>query len=357
LAAAVEAGDAQTLSLVAEYGPVEVWALLRRSGDSPLARRAQGVRLADLERAADRWDLRFVIPGDPEWPDSLGDLGRHDGFAGLGGLPVGLWLAGPGRLDDVSRHAVAIVGSRAATAYGEHVSADLAAGLAEHGCSVASGGAYGIDAAAHRGALAGGGRTLAVMAGGLSRLYPPGNASLLEQIREKHVIVSEHPPTRPPSRPRFLARNRLIAALSVATLVVEGGLRSGASNTVRWAQSLGRLVLAVPGPVTSALSFTPHRLIRDGEAVLAATVEDVVSAIGGLEPAAEERQRAPAAPYDKLDAVERVVFEELPGRGETTADALSERTGLAVSAVLASLSRLSETGLAVSTGRGTWRLG
>jgi DNA processing protein len=343
---------------VAEHGPEAVWdLLLRRSGDSPLVRRAQTVDLDDLEREAERWGLRFVVPGDSEWPARLDDLDCGEGLDRLGGAPVGLWLAGPGRLDELTHSAVAIVGSRAATAYGEHVAADLGAGLAEHGYPVLSGGAYGIDVAGHRAALAVGGRTVAVMAGGLAQLYPPGNARLLEQIKADHLVISEYPPHRAPSRPRFLARNRLIAALSVAAVIVEGGVRSGASNTIRWAQSLGRPVLAVPGPVTSAMSFTPHRLIRNGEAILTSGVDDILSVIGPLDPAMEIQPTLPATLLDGLAAREREVYECLPGRGDTTVDRIAAQTGLGPMAVLAALSHLQEIDLAGRSDTGCWRLG
>jgi DNA processing protein len=357
LAAAAEAGDRAFIRLVAEHGPVDVWELLRRrSGDSPLARRVQAVRLDEVERETERWGLRFIVPGDAEWPDQLADLDRSDGLDRMGGAPLGLWLCGPGRLNELMRSGVAIVGSRAATAYGEHVTADLAAGLAEAGHPILSGGAYGIDAAAHRAALGVGGRTVAVMAGGLATLYPPGNARLLEQVRADHLIVSEYAPVQHPSRPRFLARNRLIAALAAATVVVEGGVRSGAANTVRWAQSLGRPVLAVPGPVTSALSVTPHRLIRDGEAILVATAEDIQAVLSPPDPTTEIFPRSAATVLDGLDPTERQVFEEVPGRGETTVDDIAARTGLGPVPVLAALGRLSEVELVEHSSRGTWRL-
>jgi DNA processing protein len=174
---------------------------------------------------------------------------------------------------------VAVVGSRASTAYGEHVASEWGAGLAEAGHPVISGGAFGIDACAHRGALAAQGVTVAVMAGGLESFYPPGNSALLERIAHKGAVVSEYPPDAPPSRARFLVRNRLIAALSQATLIVEGALRSGAQNTVSWALSMQRMVCAVPGPVTSAMSVTPHRLIRQGQATLVSSVDQLVSVL------------------------------------------------------------------------------
>jgi DNA processing protein len=356
LAAIWEPGDQRISEVVAEYGGGRVWEFLRSgAADSGLARRAQATDLDTLAHQTEVLKLRFIIPGDPEWPDGLAELDRDDA-GNLGGAPVGLWLAGPGDLAALTAKSVAIIGSRAATAYGEHVAADLAAGLAERGVTVVSGGAYGIDAAAHRACLGAGGPTVAFMAGGLSQVYPPGNARLLERVRESYLLVSEHPPDRTPSRPRFLARNRLIAAVTPATVIVEGGMRSGAANTVRWALALGRPVMAVPGPVTSAMSWTPHRLLRDGEAMLVTSPEDVIAALGPFDPAAEAAYPRVAGRLDELPAEDRVVYEELPARSQVAADELAWRTGLPIVDVLTSLGRLREAGLADQTDRGGWRI-
>ena len=157
-----------------------------------------------------------------------------------------------------------VVGSRASTAYGEHVASDLSEGLCRRGVAVVSGAAFGIDGAAHRAALAADGCTVAVLAGGLDVPYPAGHSSLMYRIRAAGLLVSEYPPGIRPARHRFLARNRLVAALSGATVVVEAGLRSGAANTAAWARALGRVVCAVPGPVTSSASAGCHALIRGG---------------------------------------------------------------------------------------------
>jgi DNA processing protein len=320
-------------------------------------------------------NLRFIVPGDPEWPLGLDSLGYCE-VGEMAGPPIGLWLAGPGRLSDYVKTraggppteaavateltqtaiSVAVVGSRAATAYGEHVAAEMAAGLAERGLAVISGGAYGIDAAAHRAALAVGGRTLALMAGGLAQVYPPGNARLLEQIRAEQLLISEHPPTRRPSRPRFLARNRLIAALTQATVVVEGGVRSGAANTLRWALGLQRPVLAVPGPVTSALSATPHRLIRDGEAILVTSADDVIAAVEPLDPGREQRPTARPRRLDALAGTDRTIYEDLPRRGRVSVDELALRTGFTTLEVMTSLGRLAQQELVETTAEGWWRL-
>ena len=210
--------------------------------------RLKKVDLDEVLSDAERRGLRLLTPQDPQWPTLLDDLQEA--------RPHCLWVQGPGRLDQlVGGRSAALVGSRASTPYGEDTAASLAAAFAAGGGTVVSGGAYGIDAAAHRGALAAdGGATIAVLAGGLDRLYPRGNTELLERIRDRHLVLSEAPPGTAPTRWRFLARNRLIAALSQATVVVEAAWRSGALSTARLADQLSRPVGAVPGPITSAAS-------------------------------------------------------------------------------------------------------
>ncbi|MDR0783360.1 MAG: DNA-processing protein DprA, partial [Propionibacteriaceae bacterium] len=278
LVAAQQPGDLGLAKLARELGVVELWHYLHAgNGDSAIARRASQINLDELERQTVGLGAHFIIPGDPGWSSGLGDLVWSEPVSDFGGEPFGLWVSGPGAL--VGAPTVAIVGSRAATAYGEHVAMDWALGLAQHGYTVISGGAYGIDAAAHRGAIAAKATTVAIMAGGLGRLYPSGNDTLLHRIRHDGLMISEAPPDCPPSRSRFLARNRLIAALAQATIIVEGAVRSGAQNTASWALSLGRPVLAAPGPVTSAMSVTPHRLVRNGQATLVTSLEDILGAL------------------------------------------------------------------------------
>ena len=174
------------------------------------------------------------------------------------------------------------IGTHLMEAYGEHVAAALGLGLADRGCSVVSGGAYGIDAAAHRGALTSGrAPTIAVLACGVDVAYPRGNDRLLAGIAGRGLLVSEHPPGSSPLRMRFLVRNRLIAGLAAGTVVVEAGLRSGAQRTAADARALGRPVMAVPGPVTSGRSAGCHRMIRDG-AVLVTRVEEVLEEVGRI---------------------------------------------------------------------------
>ena len=213
----------------------------------------------------------LLCPGDPGWPDQVDGLGLT--------RPCALWVRGTQDLRDLCHQAVAVVGSRAATAYGRHVSAEITTGLAAGGWTVVSGGAYGIDAAAHRAALAGGGRTVAVLACGPDHAYPREHSSLFDEVAARGAVVSEYPPGTLPDRRRFLARNRIIAALTCGTVVVEAAQRGGAMVTALQAGEIGRPVMAVPGPVTSAMSAGCHALIRAGQAVVVTSAAEVSSCL------------------------------------------------------------------------------
>jgi DNA processing protein len=286
---------------VAEVGPVDA---AHRIADCSapadvLAESRRHVRwqLADTSlQTAASLGARFVIPEDDEWPASifggLSSLAADDGP--LGGPPLGLWLQGEPRLDELAAvRSVAIVGARAATEYGEHHAAEFAYTLASRNVAVFSGAAYGIDGAAHRGALASDrpAGTVAVLPCGLDGGYPAGHVGLLQRIATSGAVVSEYPPGVPPARHRFLQRHRLLAAISHATVVIEAGQRSGARHAAHLADKLGRPVLAVPGPVSSAVSAGCHRLIQDGTARLVTSADDVIAAIdeseeGDVEPEA-----------------------------------------------------------------------
>lgn len=356
LAAVLEPGSGQCLDDVRTRGPVEAWRKLVADQSGVLGERARRYRPAVMHHDMKRHRLRFVVPGDPEWPASLDELEWCVPPPQLvGGEPLGVWLSGPGDLRQVSTSAVAMIGSRAATSTGVVVAAELAAGVAEHGVTVVSGGAYGIDAAAHQGALAVGGPTVAVLAGGLDAVYPTGNATLLERIRAEHLLVSESPPGRPPSRRQFLTRNRLIAALAGATVVVEAQMRSGARNTVSWARGLHRQVLAVPGDVLSSQSQTPNQLIRDNEATLVTSAAEILSEIGPLMPE-PVRTSAPALPFDALSPDQKAVHEAFPARGPISVDELAYEARVRVRDCLAALTALDLAGLAQPTDDGRWRL-
>lgn len=300
----------------------------------------------DLESIA-RFGGRLVIPEDDEWPGGLADLGPE--------APLCLWVRGEEPLPDSGR-TVAIVGSRDATGYGLSASGELARGLADFGLTVISGGAYGIDGQAHRAALTSSGPsvpTVAVLAGGVDRYYPSGNEELLREVARRGHLVSELPPGASPSKHRFLKRNRLIAAMSAMTIVVEARWRSGALSTARRAVDLGRHVAAVPGSVYSANSAGCHRLLRDG----ATCVTEAKEAYELLAPAGEglvEDHHTPTKPHDGLSLVDLMVLDALPVRRGSEVEHLAVVAGLSEAEIRAGLGRLSLQGLAERAGEG-WR--
>ena len=342
-------------ALVQCVGPVEAADRVRRGlVDDDLARLTESRR--EIDRAADDLELlarrggRLITSDSDEWPvlafaafSALGGAGGGRANP-RGGPPLVLWALGPARLEEVAMRAAAVVGTRAATAYGEHVAADLAAGLAEHDVTVVSGGAYGIDGAAHRAALTCEGITVAVLAGGLDVPYPAGHSALLHRIGQHGLLFTEYPPGVRPARYRFLTRNRLVAAVAGAAVVVEAGLRSGAANTAAWARALGRVVAAVPGPVTSSASAGCHALLRNG-AELVTRAEDIVELVGRIGELAPEEPR-PATRFDGLSEAERRVYEALPGRGAATIDEVAVASGFVPEQVLGPLAMLEVAGLA-----------
>ncbi|NNG19527.1 DNA-protecting protein DprA [Naumannella sp. ID2617S] len=358
LCCASDPADPALTALVEAEGAVAVWNSLSGAlRDTPWGRRAAQVRLQVVQRHTEQHGARFVVPGDAEWPDQLDDL------AGVGvpdhrlaGAAFGVWLLGPGHLAEWCHDSVAIVGSRASTSYGESVAADLAADLAGRGRTVVSGGAYGIDACAHRGAIAASGRTVAVLANGVEVGYPRGNNRLFEQLRSEQLICSELPPGEHPTRIRFLGRNRLIAALSLGTVMVEAGMRSGARNTMNWGQGLGRHLMAVPGPVTSVVSANPHKMIRDKEAELVTNADQVCELVAPMGQSLLPIERGRGRLLDGLDEVQRTVFEAVPGRGGLSAGELSARCGLDLMSVLDALAEVEDLGLVQQNERGGWKL-
>ena len=359
LSRVAEAPCAELVSLAASVGPVEAAERVKRATVSAeLARRTEARRAIDhaaedLERV-ERMGGRLVTRDDAEWPAlSLTGFDGTRGNRSDAVAPLALWVLGEAALSDVAMRAAAVVGTRAATAYGEHVTAELAAGLCQHDVAVVSGGAYGIDGAAHRAALAVEGRTVAILAGGVDVPYPQGHSALLHRIARAGLVVAEYPPGTRPARHRFLVRNRLVAALSGATVVVEAGVRSGAANTAAWARALGRVVCAVPGPVTSAVSVGCHVLIRNG-AELVTRAEEVVEIVGRIGELADEVSH-PVSVLDELSAGERRVYEAMPGRGSRSTDELATESGLPVAQLQGGLALLELGGL-VAQDAGRWRL-
>jgi len=349
-------------AMVARCGPVQAAARVR-DGEVPAAvlaetqaRRCVDRAAADLHAAA-ALGARLVVPEDDEWPAwpfiAFGPAAARGVDWAV--EPLALWVRGPARLDELSTRAVAVVGARAATSYGDHVASELGYELADRGVTVVSGAAYGIDGAAHRGALAAAGPTLAVLGCGVDYGYPSGHVGLLGRIAENGALVSEYPPGTPPARHRFLIRNRLIAALSDGTVVVEAGARSGAHNTAAAARQLGRVVMAVPGPVTSGMSRGCNALIRAGEAVLVDGVQQVLESIGRLGEDLGSPATTPQRPTDGLDPVELRVHEALRARAARTADWLARDAGVPLELVRSVLPKLEHLGLAQRCESG-WRL-
>jgi DNA processing protein len=374
LSRAVEPGTVDFWRYVDEAGPVEAVRRIR-SGAAPDriralvgARAEQDESLTDLRRA-ERCGARLVVPEDDEWPavplhaltlavaDEPADHQLQSDRTIAPVPPIALWVRGPERLDTLVDRSVAIVGSRASSAYGEHVAAELGHQLGERGWTVVSGGAYGIDAAAHRGALAAEVPTLAVLACGVDRVYPAAHGALFGRIVETGLLVSEWPPGCAPLRHRFLVRNRLIAGLTRGTVVVEAAARSGAQATARRARRLGRRLLVVPGPVTSAMSVGCHELLRDDEAgaVLVASAAHIIEEVGSIGADLAEPVERPSSPRDGLSDLAARVLDACPVRTGVSPERLASIAGCDVLDVLKVLPALELSELVQWTGTG-WRL-
>jgi len=392
LARLMEPNDLTGTALVAVAGPVEAYRLITASTDPAPATEQQAV--ADLlggdagQRGAHRLDAglerwrprvdpggpqrdlstirRFggglLVPEDDNWPRQFDDLGLS--------APLCLWwrgAAGPAHLPGAETM-LAVVGSRDATDYGRHVTYELVADLVPRGITIVSGGAYGIDARAHEAALhaSWGGHapdhpgTMAVMAGGLDRFYPAGNDELLRRVESAGLLLAEVPPGTAPTRWRFLQRNRLLAALCGATLVVEARWRSGALTTARRASEIGREVGAVPGSVLSSNSAGCHRLLREGSAVAVTDADEALELLGAADKAVPSNARSPhegpsdVRVHDGLDIQDLLLMDALPVRQAAAPDKLATVSGLGIGAVLGGLSRLEARGLAQKSADG-WR--
>jgi DNA processing protein len=374
LSRAVEPGTIDFWRYVEDVGPVEAVRRLR-SGQAPErirslvgARAGEDASLADLARA-ERCGARLLVPEDDEWPAlplhaltlavraEPAETKAQSDRTTAPVPPLALWLRGAGRLDTLVDRSVAIVGSRASTAYGEHVAAELGHQLGERGWTVVSGGAFGIDAAAHRGALAAEAPTLAVLACGVDRPYPAAHGALFHRIADTGLLVSEWPPGCAPLRHRFLVRNRLIAALTRGTVVVEAAARSGAQATARRAEKLGRQVLVVPGPVTSAMSVGCHELLRDEDlrAVLVTSAAQVIQAVGRIGDDLAPPMVGPSSPRDGLSDLAARVLDACPVRTGVSPERLAAIAGCDVLDVLRVLPALELVDLVEWTGTG-WRL-
>jgi DNA processing protein len=351
--AVAEPGDADAGRLLAAVGAVRAAELLAAGATASTLDDIAGGQFAEAIdrwrprirqvdtalhlRQAQRFGARLVIPGDAEWPTSLDDLGVH--------APAALWVRGDAGMLARLERSVAIVGARAATGYGEHVTIEAASGLVDRGFAIVSGAAFGIDGAAHRAALASGGSTIAFLAGGVDRFYPSAHETLLTRIVDRGAVVSEVPLGTAPTKWRFLQRNRLIAAAARATVVVEAGWRSGSLNTAGHAAQLGRPLGAVPGPVTSSASAGCHRLIREYDAVCVTTAQEMVELV--------EPSDAPTL-FSGDPSPERTrVLDALTRTGRYVPQ-IAAICGMSVDAVRAELGMLELDGLAVAGPTG-WR--
>lgn len=292
---------------------------------------------------------RMIMPSDELWPRQLADLDLHE--------PICLWWRGMEHPLPAASRSVALVGSRDSTSYGAAVTGDLAYSLAQRGFTIVSGGAYGIDAHAHRAALAGAGDTMptiAVMAGGVDRFYPSGNDDLLRTVANQGAVLAEVPPGSAPTRYRFLQRNRLIAALSSVTVVVEARWRSGALNTAHHAETLGRAVGAVPGSVHSANSAGCHRLIREGGAICVTDAGEIAELASPSGESLADEAPGQRADHDGLTLEDLILLDALPLRSTSSVEKLTSVAGLSADSVRAGLGRLGLLGLAESE-RGGWK--
>jgi DNA processing protein len=280
-------------------------------------------------RAVEAVGGRFLAPGEPGFPPELDDL--HD--------PPG-WLFLRGRPPELGELRVAIVGSRRCSPLGREIARDIGRRLAGAGVSVVSGAAHGIDAAAHRGALAAPGSTIAVLGCGLDVRHPPSSRGLIDEIGRAGCVVSEYPPGTPPEPRHFPARNRIVAALASALVVVEGASRSGSRISVEHALDLGRDVFAVPGPVTSPLAETPLELIREG-ATMIRDADDLLDDLG-------VGARLAGAPPVELPEEERRAFDAVVG--SCLPDAIARVAGLSVPAAVSALVGLELRGLVRARG-------
>lgn len=357
LSRVVEPGDPAARAVFASMPATEAWARLHE-GDPAVrewaGRLAQADPARELERAASI-GARFVVPGDDEWPAQLEDLDTAGLLNRRGGAPYGLWVRGEQSLRHALTGAVALVGARACSPYGDQVAGELAAGLADHGVTVVSGGAYGVDAAAHRGALVGEGLTVVFLAGGVDNTYPKGNTALFDRIAADGLLVSELPPGCSPTQVRFLARNRLIAAATRGTVVVEAAARSGSLNTANWASRLHRTVLGVPGPVTSTMSEGVHALLRAGEAILVTDVAEILEAVAPIGEYLLEPRRGSIRDTDGLSEYERRLLDAVPVLRPAGAPQIAVTAGVALTTALRALEQLRARDLVERVDQG-WRL-
>ena len=367
--AMAEPGDPVLGALLAAHGWAHVWeAITKDEAALPMA----GVPAQVLDLRLQRWrarvravcgqtlldrseavGARVLLPGGPDWPVQLDDLGPR--------RPCVLWVRGIRDLRHGALRSVAVVGSRAASHYGLHVATELGFALSEQNWTVLSGGAFGIDAAAHQAALTAAastgtaaGGTVAVLPCGIDLDYPRGNQRLFAHIAAQGNLVSELPPGVTPTRRGFLVRNRILAALVPGVVVVEAGRRSGAMNTIRHALDLNRVTMAVPGPVTSALSMGCHTLLREAQAVCVTDASEVLDQVGPLLGSARPEQGRRLVPAPDMDPLARQVLAAVPAQRGVGPATIAATVGCDLATALRQLGLLAAAGH-VERAAGGWR--
>jgi DNA processing protein len=359
----LEPGHLIGWEMVQAYGaPEALWRILNDPAGHSATRNTATARLAagdplqtaeQLLTRAGEIGARLVVPGDPEWPHQVDDLRTIDLRSSRERVdrdtrpPLCLWVRGQLPLAASLARSVAVVGARAATEYGQRMASEIGFDLASRGWTVVSGGAFGIDGAAHRAALRAGGVTVAFLACGVDRPYPAGNTALFEQIAGAGLLVTEWPPGAEPLRHRFLVRNRLIAAVTRGTVVVEAAARSGAIQTLGRAYGItGRTTMVVPGPVGSAMSVGCHQALRHQPGTRLVTgAADIIEEVGAIGESLAPLPRGPERDRDALDTESARLLEAFPtGNREVTADHLSASTGIDPRTTLRRLALLTELG-------------
>ncbi|WP_432983213.1 DNA-processing protein DprA [Dactylosporangium sp. CA-233914] len=370
LASLTTPGSREVGSLIRRSGPAQALdQVLHGTGVSPQLTAALDASLKpndrnpavvdhiadDMLRRADRLGARIITPADDEWPPALADLAtiNHDPVHRDTHPPLCLWLRGPLRLAETLQQSVSVVGARAATAYGAYVTSEFAYGLAERGWTIVSGGALGVDVTAHRSALAAAGATIAVLACGIDKAYPAANAAVLQQIGDEGLLVTEWAPGTQPQKAQFLARNRIIAAATKGTVMVEAGSRSGARNALGYARLLQRAAMVVPGPITSAMSVGSHIELRQPDTVLVTRVEEIIEEIGSVAQPAPTGHR----PDEVLDALQARILDAVQPHRATSAEQIAAAAGVSDRDAKRTLPLLAELGLVVASPNGYRRAG
>lgn len=351
LAHVVEPHDEKLQLFIDRVGPIDSIEAIRRGlvpkrDTEGLQARLRAFSFSAALRELDRTSARLVFRDSSEWPTQLDDL-KHE-------RPFALWVVGTPDLRLAALRSISIVGARLCTPYGDFIARDWSARFSDQGWVVISGGALGIDGAAHQGVLSVEGITLCVLACGVDVSYPRAHESLLASIADSGLLISESPPGSPALRQRFLSRNRIIAALSRGTVVVEAGLRSGTTSTANFVNEVNRPLFAVPGAITSPMSAGCHQLINDGKAILASDWSEVAAMLGDQQMALivqESEQR----PMDGLSFEQQQVLDAVPIRKGKSAEDLMIATGLSLREVLSALSFL-EVGGFVYQDAQVWRL-